>query len=434
MNTSSRRLRNLRLEKIAAVCLFQFSVAGILSAEAPSGLQPAMAAFQTGNISEAERLARQAVDTAPQGAARVEARNFLGIILGQSGRYDEAVALFLANTQENPGDAGAYANLSEALRRSNRAEEGIAPLKKALELAPGSPLYTLKLRLARIQAGDDKGLSDEAARELKKSPPAPDWLLTAAAIALQQEDWQAATAILGQAKSSFNKDIYAEIILDPAFSRYAERPELGSLLSANAAVVPPGALTEKAFAAYQSGSYDIAIKLAGEALTAGEPLSHVATVRGAVFFAERKFPEAASAFEMAVKESPKDATLWLNLGEALRASGKPAEAARAFHEALTLSPRNEMFAVKLAFALIESGRAAEVLNERLTQISSGPLLVAKAAAAAQQGDLVQAAAMLETARKDLPPPMFSGLINDPLFQAHRDAPELKVLLTGAPAK
>jgi tetratricopeptide (TPR) repeat protein len=423
-----------RLTCTTTFCLFGLLVPTTLEASGSNLLQQAMAAFQSGNLPDAEHFAREALKAAPKDRERAEAANFLGIILGQQHRYDEAIAVFLANTRENPDDVDAQANLAEALRRAGRPAEAIPPLEKALALSPDSPLYALKLRLARIQSGQDAPIEEQAAAELKKSPPPPDWLITSAAIALHRHDWAEAAAILLHARRVLQRQIYDDIILDPAFSSYSARPELSAVFSIKNHTQPAGPLTTKAFSAYNNGDFPSALGLATQAAEAGESPAHIETVRGAIFFAQNKFTESAAAFEKAVAESPKDATLHLNLGEALRASGSPQEASQALQEALVLSPGNEIFATKLAFALIEANQAAAVLEKGLVKVSAGPLLIAKAAAAARQGELAQAAALLSAARKALPLPMYAGLVQDPIFRPYRDTAELKTLLAAAAQK
>lgn len=382
--------------------------------------------FKKNLLPEAETAARKAVD---EGGDVYSSRNLLGLILAESGRYDEAVSLFQANANAWPENPLAYSNAGEALRLSSRPADAIVPLQRAAELAPETDFYQFKLRLARIEAGQDAEIASQTEKELKKNPPSSDWLMTAAAIALTRKNWKEASIILKQADQSLSPETMIEFLKDPLFKRYANQPELAKTFPKPVPTPQPGPITQEALLALAKKDYAKALELIAKARQSNEAPTYIDTVTGAVFMSQENFPAAAKEFQKAAGHSPKDPGPLMNLGQALRASKKPQEAVLAFQKALFLSPRNEIYAVKLAFALIEAGQAGQVLEMK----GSGPLLIGKAAAAARQNDLKTASALLKKAQDILPPEMLASLLQDPVFQSYRHSPELKMFFPAQPA-
>jgi tetratricopeptide (TPR) repeat protein len=385
--------------------------------------QQTILALQSGDLATAEKLAREVLaKTEPDNLPA--ARNLLGMVLGQSGRYDEAIVLFRENTLANPEDAGAHANWAQALRRAGRPEEAIPQLQKAAELMPDSLLYALQLRLARIESGEDEEIGQITMVKLQESPPPADWLLTAAAIALHREKWEEAKSLLGQARATIQPQLFGEILQDPAYSRYADRPELAGVFPKLETRPAPGPLTLEAVKAYKERNYNEALDRLQRAEEAGEAPGPISTVRGGVLMAESKFGEAAEAFKNALLLSPGDPSLYLNYGESLRANKQYPEASEVFQKGLQLDSGNELLGLKLAFTLVEAGQGAQVLETGLKDAKSGPLLIGKAAAAASQGQMTEAAEFLKSAKESLPPEAFTGILQDPVFSPYRDTPEL----------
>lgn len=382
-----------------------------------------VSAMVQGDHETAETLARELLSTASPDE-KIGARNLLGMVLGQAGNYEEAILLFQENIQEEPANAGAYANLGEALRRAGRPREALEPLQKTVELQPESILYALKLRLARVEAGEDEEIGEETARQLQQNPPPADWLITAAAIALHREKWSEAKILLEQAKATFQPQLYGELMQDVAFSRHAEQPELAGLFPKLEVAPAAGTKTLEAAGAYSKGEFSQALQLLQQAEKSDEAAGPIANVRGGVYMAQGDYPKAREEFRRALELAPGDVSLHLNYGESLRANGQSDEASQVFQRALQLDPENEFIAIKLSFTLVEAGQGAEVLGAGLKDLKGGPLLLGKAAAAASQGQMAEAAEFFQGAKDSMPPEVFAGILRDPVFLPYRDTPEL----------
>jgi len=412
---------------LLSFCLFSVSQSFGQGAEFQQSIQ----ALQSGDLDAAEKLAREVVAKAGPDDLPA-ARNLLGMVLGQAGRYDEAIVLFQENARANPKDAGAHANLAQALRRAGRPGEAIPQLEKAVELLPDSQLYALQLRLAQIESGRDEEIGQATMEKLQSSPPPADWLLTAAAIALHRERWEEARTILGQARATIQPQLLGEILQDPAFSRHANQPELDGVFPKLEARPTPGPQTLQAVQAYKEGNLDKALELLQQAEKSDEEKGPVFTLRGGVLMAQSKFPEAAEAFRNALALQPGDQSLYLNYGESLRAGKQFRQASEVFQKGLQLDAGNELLGLKLAFALVEAGQGAEVLNLGLKDVKAGPLLLGKAVAAASQDQMTEAASFFQQAKDSLPPEVFAGILRDPVFLPYRDNPKLSGFFPAQP--
>ena len=82
-----------------------------------------------------------------------------------------------------------------------------------------------------------------------------------------------------------------------------------------------------------------------------EPLAYLDHAReGIRLYDEQKYAEAAKVLQNAVSAYPKDGSIWIYLGQALRQSGKPGEAIAAYERGLALTSTWQPSAVRLALA------------------------------------------------------------------------------------
>lgn len=388
-----------------------------------TAIQKAIQALEQGDHEAAEKHARLALNSAkPEDMAA--ARNLMGIILGQAGKFDEAIQWFKLNAESNPDDVGALTNWAQALRRAGRPGEAIPHLRKATELMPDATLYALQLRLARIENGEDEAVGRAAMGELERKPVPIDWLLTAAAVALHREKWEEAKILLTQARAVMTPQQMGEILQDPAFSRHADRDELADVFPQRVMQPTAGPRTMEALNAYMAGQHDEALELLKQASQEGEADGPILTIRGGILMEQGRFEDAAKALEAALQTSPGDLSLYLNYGEALRASKRHEEASKVFQQGLKLDPLHELIALKLAFTLTEMGQGAEVLESGLKDIKQGPLMMGKAAAAASLGRFAEAGEFLLIAKESMPEEAFAAMLKDPALSRHRENREL----------
>lgn len=390
------------------------------------GYAAAIQAFQRNDMARAEALIRDALTA---GAPSAEGRNLLGMVLGQQGRYDEAIELFRENAAATPNSGQAYFNWAEALRRAGRSSEALDPLIKANSLKPGDSYYHLKLGLCRVENGDAE-FEKTIAKQIEEPTPAPEWELLAAASALRKGQSKEATTRLSLAQQAMPAEFFNECLRDPSFSHYKNLKEMASFYPNGPSQPTIGSNLKEGMSAYAAGDWEKALSLTVKAQEAGESPEAIYNLRGAIFMAQKNYSEATTAFAKAVKETPHDASPHFNLGEALRAEGRNDEALAALATASELQPDSAIYAIKLRLAKIKAGHASEVSKEidsSLRETHPQGLEILLAALAIERNDLSEAAKQLAIARKSTPSGVFGVLIQDPIFQNPSIEAALKAL-------
>lgn len=201
--------------------------------------QMAVAAFQSGDSGQAEALAAESIE---RGENVGDAHILRGTIAARDGRHEEAGVEFAAAVAAEPANAMAYYNWSESLRHVDRPQEALEKLSAAMARNPGEPLYALKQRLARIEAGDGLDeLQRETMAQMQLDPPAGDWLLTAAALDLSRGEAASAARMLQGAQLHMQPILFVGILQeDPFFKRFHASPAVAPYLDVTLHVTPRG--------------------------------------------------------------------------------------------------------------------------------------------------------------------------------------------------
>lgn len=97
----------------------------------------------------------------------VEDLNHHGVVLGRSGRLDEAVAALTAGIALDPTYDRLFFNRGNAHRLARRDEDALADLSEYIERAPADPSgFTLRARVLRALGRHDEAEADESAAVL----------------------------------------------------------------------------------------------------------------------------------------------------------------------------------------------------------------------------------------------------------------------------
>lgn len=129
---------------------------------------------------------------------------------------------------------------AEIDRRLGRVDESLASYARALERArvgraPSVELMAFRRRLLLIEGGRESEIDASAYQnELARPAPSGDWLLTAAAVALQHHDLAEAARWLKRARAAMPSQEYLERIDDYFFRVHVGRPELNGLFPTSA--------------------------------------------------------------------------------------------------------------------------------------------------------------------------------------------------------
>lgn len=201
--------------------------------------QMAVAAYQAGDNVKAAELARACI---AQDEAVADAHILLGTMAARDGDHAAASTEFAAAVAAEPANAMALYNWSESLRTEGKPSEALDKLAQAMSRNPGEPLYALKQRLARIEAGDGlDALVAETQTQVQLDPPAGDWLLTAAAIDLSRGESASAAQMLEGARQNMQSILFVGILQeDPFFRKYKDDPAVAPFLDVTIKVNPGG--------------------------------------------------------------------------------------------------------------------------------------------------------------------------------------------------
>lgn len=198
--------------------------------------QRAVTLMNLGREGDSEAEAYKSVAAGEQVA---QAYNLIGTMAARRQDFPVALWAFGKAQEAEPADPMAFYNASEALRNEGRTTEAIEQLRAAIQRNPGEPLFAMKLRLARIEAGEGKFLIPEVSEQLKIDPPAGDWLLTAGAISLSNGRYEEAAGVLARAKDAMQPILFVGILReDPFFKKFADRPEVRAFYDATISVNP----------------------------------------------------------------------------------------------------------------------------------------------------------------------------------------------------
>jgi len=129
-------------------------------------------------------------------------------------------------------------NLGQLLRDTGRPQDSLDYFRKAVRLKPDEPLYAFKLRLARIEAGEESELVDETREQLTLASPTGDWMMTAAAINLSRSEWDEAARLLERAARAMQPQMFFGMLQDRIFTMHAQRKEIAPFF--NVQIVQPG--------------------------------------------------------------------------------------------------------------------------------------------------------------------------------------------------
>jgi predicted O-linked N-acetylglucosamine transferase (SPINDLY family) len=289
-------------------------------------IEAALAHHQAGRLAEAEALYRQVLQAVPDHPG---ALNLLGMLAGQTGHADQALALIGRAIAVAPGVAEYHGNLGELHRRSGRPEEAMVCLRRALALNPA--LTGLHINLGN--ALHDAGRNDEAIVAYRAAlERAPDDFL--------------AWSNLGMALQHSGRSDEAIAAYERAIQLRPDQVEIHSNLGV--ALAAQGRL-EEAITAHER-----AIALA--------PRSARAHCNLGVALAEQgRLAEAIAAYRRALAERPSMAEAYTNLGNALRETGQFDEAFAAYRRALELRPEDAETLNSLGSLLRDAGRLDDAL-------------------------------------------------------------------------
>ena len=263
----------------------------------------AQAAFQGGDIEQAEILARKAAE-----AGETDAHALLARILSQTGDLTGAETHAQAALDHRPDDAVTMAYLGTILLATGRVENGLAAFRRAVELRPGDAIMLNEYGNALAAAGR----AEDAAQALRE------------AVRLRDD--------LPEIHNNLGNVLRACGQTQEAATCYKQALTLRRLY--------PEALNNLGVLMQEAGDLDTAIDAFRQAIQIAPDNALVHTHLGVAYAAKGALSDAVAAHREALRLDPELASAHNNLGIALKDQGLLAEAREAYGRALELEPDN----------------------------------------------------------------------------------------------
>jgi tetratricopeptide (TPR) repeat protein len=231
---------------------------GAPAQEAPEAVcEKGIAAFEAGDLEQAETLLRQAVN---MNAALGVARSALGRVLAKAGRYEEAAEELREAVTLDPTDAAAFYVLGFTLKTLGMVHEAAEAYERFLDLTPdapegpkirswvesvrASPEFTPAEVLARASADLQAGRLDEAAAACEQVLAADGANAVANAlmgrILFQKGDYIRATTVLKRAEPASPDDPEIPFYLGQAYSQRGQADEAAQAFERCLQLAPDG--------------------------------------------------------------------------------------------------------------------------------------------------------------------------------------------------
>ena len=195
----------------------------------------ALVAFEKGDLSHAMVQLDRSI---AEGEELAASYNLRGTLTNRLHGVNRGLPSLQTATQLDPFNARYYFFYGEALRRAGKPQAALDALQKAVDRLREPSLeglYRLKMRLAKIELGQEKDFADELAAELERPSPPVDWLCTAAAVEIRAGRFENAAGYFDRALALPERQLVEVRLHDFFFFGYAHEkalarfyPEAGS--------------------------------------------------------------------------------------------------------------------------------------------------------------------------------------------------------------
>lgn len=268
-------------------------------------LQQAIAAHQSGQFAEAEKLYRAVLLEQPQQA---DALALLGVVLAARNNTDEALTLIEKAVQLDPQSALFRFHLGSVLMHAKKLPQAIAAFQQAIALQPQLAQAHFNLANARRASDDWQGAIESYRNAIKCQPQYPEAYNNLALTFVHEKDFAAAVR---EAKKA--------VEVAPT---YAD----GWLTLCNIAE--------------QVKDYPLALR-AGEQNIKMLPKDHRSWFGyGVALNRLDRHEEAIVAYQRALELKPERADIWDNLGQTYQSLGRLEEAEATYRKTIEVAGQN----------------------------------------------------------------------------------------------
>jgi predicted O-linked N-acetylglucosamine transferase (SPINDLY family) len=305
--------------------------------DATAALEQARGHFQAGRWQKAEELCQQLLQS---NSNQVHVLHMLGVIAGQSGRYQLAADYLLKTVRLQPDFAAAHNDLGNALVLQGRRAEAIESFREAVRCKPDFPSAHSNLG----NALREEGRFDQAVASLREAVRlAPDFIEARfnLAVALQaQSELDQAVATYRQvlcykpshvdAFCNLGMVLWRQGKFDEAFAQYQHALRLD----------PEHALTHNNLGAalQEQGRLSEAEASLRLALRAKPDYADASCNLGIVLWKQGNMDESVAHYQKALRIQPDHAEAHVNLGNVYKDEARLDEALESYRAALHIRP------------------------------------------------------------------------------------------------
>jgi len=298
-------------------------------------LASAFAAYQRGDLVQAKRLSRQALDRNPK---RAGAWHLAGVIDLHSGQLADALAAFDASLSIQPVNADAHANRGLALQQLGRNAEAVRSYDVALTIRPDAAQTHNNRGMALADLADLDAAQQDYQRAIHVQPDYAAAHYNLGLLLLTRGQFEGALASFDASIgiAADHAEAYASrgLVLH-GLKRYAQAlasyDKAISLEPAFALAYNNRGLAHQALRDFSAAMQDYRSAIAHE-----PSLSQAYSNLGTVFKAMHRFDDALLAYDQSLAVGPAVAQVLCNRGAVLQALQRADEAKACFDQAIAL--------------------------------------------------------------------------------------------------
>jgi tetratricopeptide (TPR) repeat protein len=196
--------------------------------------------YDHGDVDNADRLLERAIASGDEADT---ANYFRGLIAVRHNDLSAAGHFFEEAANAKPFVPEYYYQWGEVLRRDNSPDEAVRRYEQAALRATNedeTSLYRFKARMAKAETADNSRLKVEVEQKRGEGQLSIDWLLTDAALQLRAGTIAEAGRLIGQARETDHRGLFAVYISDMLFARASQSyPEIAEACRIKVAAPSP---------------------------------------------------------------------------------------------------------------------------------------------------------------------------------------------------
>jgi Flp pilus assembly protein TadD len=316
---------------------------------------------QSGRVEEALAIYQQALAADPQNAT---ALSLLGAACINLRRWDEAAEHLNAAVRINPNHPSAYDNLGVLLAKQNRLPEAVATFRRAAELNPNNPQTQLNLAAALDRNGERDGAIDAYRLAANLSPNSLKANSEAARLLQTAGRTTEAIPYLRQRARLKSSDPEMRFELAAALATAGQVGDAIAAYKETLLLKPDSAevCVNLAQLYIDKREYELAADYARRATAMRPRFAEAHLNLASALSGLKRNDEAKAALAECIRLKPELAQAYNNLGNLLADELRFGEAELEYQRALALNPHNAQATYNLGIAILRQGDVAKSIG------------------------------------------------------------------------